>query len=472
MAGEVEKVDISVESRILGNLITSGDLLGKIRSIIDPTLFESPISRIVGQWVLDYYDQMQDAPGKAISDVYIARKDELNQADRELVNAFLRNCSATWKPTNVLYAEKVASEFFQRRSLDRLADSVKGKAGSGNIDGAQRLIAEYVKPELVHSRSVSLLTGTRHIQHAFQNDDEELFSLHGGMNRLVGGPLCRGELVAFMAPKKSGKTWWMIDTAVTALTRGQKVLFISLEMTEDQMTRRFWQHMSGCSRWGEAAPGSAFEDAGDGRWNLVQGERSTNKVDLSDEGIRAVQEKYLSMTEDNLKFRCYPTGTLTLQKLQSELKVIEVFEHFVPDVIVIDYADIMALPPGKEMRHRLDALWMGLKGISNERNILVVTASQTTGRDVIAGRRDADEGNIAEAASKLNHVNRMITINRNNHDKRMGIYRMSCQTIREGKECFDTLVVCSCLEIGRPWMDDRFMSTVNFPNNDPESEAA
>ena len=115
---------------------------------------------------------------------------------------------------------------------------------------------------------------------------------------------------------------------------------------------------------------------------------------------------------------------------------------------------------------------MGLKGISNERNILVVTASQTTGRDVIAGRRDADEGNIAEAASKLNHVNRMITINRNNHDKRMGIYRMSCQTIREGKECFDTLVVCSCLEIGRPWMDDRFMSVVNFPNNDPESDAA
>jgi hypothetical protein len=139
---------------------------------------------------------------------------------------------------------------------------------------------------------------------------------------------------------------------------------------------------------------------------------------------------------------------------------------------VIDYADIMALPPGKEMRHRLDALWMGLKGISNERNILIVTASQTTGRDVISGRRDADEGNIAEAASKLNHVNRMITINRNNHDKRMGIYRMSCQTIRDGKECFDTLVVCSCLEIGRPWMDDRFMSVVNFPNNDPESEAA
>ena len=150
MAGETEKVDISVESRILGELITSGELLGKIRTIVDPTLFESPISHVVGQWVLDYYDRMQDAPGKAISDIFIARGSELNDADRELVHAFLKNCSASWKPTNVKYAEDVASRFFQQRSLDRLSDSLKSKAGSGNIDAAQRLIAEYVKPEVVH----------------------------------------------------------------------------------------------------------------------------------------------------------------------------------------------------------------------------------------------------------------------------------------------------------------------------------
>lgn len=465
MTGEVEKVDISVEPRILGELITSGELLGKIRPIVDPTLFESPISRIVGQWVLDYYDKMQDAPGKAISDIFIARRSELNEADANLVNVFLKNCSASWRPTNVKYAEDVASQFFQQRSIDRLADNIKSKASNGNIDGAQRLIAEYVKPEVVHSRSISLLSGTSHIRHAFQNDDEELFGLRGGMNRLVGGPLCRGELIAFLAPPKSGKTWWMVDTAIVALTRGCKVLFISLEMTEDQMIRRFWESMTGCSRFGGEVEGSAFMDAGDGRYNLVLGTRNTSRIDLSDEGIEAVQKRYLALTDDNLKFRCYPTGTLTLQKLQSELKVIEVFEHFIPDVIVIDYADIMALPPGREKRHQLDALWMGLKGISNERNILVVTASQT-GRETVGGKRDADETNIAEAVSKVNHVNRMITINRSKKDKKMCIYRMSCQTMREGRECFDQLVVSNCLEIGRPWMDDRFMSQVNFPKED------
>ena len=468
MAGEVEKVDISVESRILGNLIMSTELLGRVRQIVDPSLFESPVSRIVGQWVLDYFDRMQCAPEKAITDIYISRRSELSESDAALTHTFLKNCSASWKPTSVKYAEDVSSKFFQQRSLERLCDSLKNKASSGNVEGAQRLIAEYVKPELVHSRSVNLLFGVGPIQHAFQNEDEELFALRGGMNELVGGPLCRGELVAFLAPPKSGKTWWMIDTAIVAMTRGQKVLFISLEMTEEQIVRRFWQSLSGCSRFGEEAPGSAFQQNGQ-KWDLVQGSRSTKKIDLSAETIEGIQRTYLSVSSGDLKVRCYPPRTLTLQKLQSELKLLEVFENFVPDVIVIDYADIMALPSGKERRLQLDELWLGLRNITLDKNNLIVTASQT-GRETVGGRRDANESNIAEAVSKVNHVTRMITINRSKKDKRLGIYRMSCQTLRDGKECFEQLVVCNCLEIGRPWMDDRFMNEVNFPEDSESDE--
>ena len=131
--------------------------------------------------------------------------------------------------------------------------------------------------------------------------------------------------------------------------------------------------------------------------------------------------------------------------MKSELKVLSVFENFVPDVIVLDYADIMALPPGKERRLQLDELWLGLRNITLDMNNLIVTASQT-GRETVGGKRDADESNIAEAV------------------------RMSCQTMRDGRESFDQLVVVNCLEIGRPWMDDKFMNEVNFPRESDSSE--
>lgn len=469
MPGEVERVDISIESRILGNLITSGELLGKVRGIVDPALFESSTARIVGSWVLDYFDRIGEAPGPAISDIYLARRGELSEADSKLVGAFLKNCSASWKPTNIKYAEDMAANFFQANSFRQLVKNLEAKASTGNVEGGQRLIAEYVKPEIVHSKSIDPLKGAAAIRHAFQNEDEELFSLRGGLNRLVGGPLCRGELVSFLAPPKAGKTWWMIDSAITSMTRGLKTLFVSLEMTEDQVMRRFWQSLAGASRFGENSPGSAFVQNGE-KWDLVQGERTTNRVDLTDEGIAAVQKIYRE-TGGELKIRCYPPRTLTLQKLKSELKVLEVFENFVPDVIVIDYADIMALPPGKERRLQLDELWLGLRNISLGMNNLVITASQTN-RETIGGKRDADETNTAECASKVNHVTRMITINRGPKDKKMGIYRMSCQTMRDGRECYEQLVVCYCLEIGRPWMCDRFMNEVNFPKDRGENEAA
>ena len=206
------------------------------------------------------------------------------------------------------------------------------------------------------------------------------------------------------------------------------------------------------------------------KWDVVQGERTTRRVELDSCSIESIQKRYLEFGGD-IKIRCYPPRTLTLQKLKSELKVLAVFENFVPDVIVLDYADIMALPPGKERRLQLDELWLGLRNITLDMNNLIVTASQT-GRETVGGKRDADESNIAEAVSKVNHVSRMVTISRSKRDKQLGIYRMSCQTMRDGRESFDQLVVVNCLEIGRPWMDDKFMNEVNFPreNNNSEEE--
>lgn len=48
-----------------------------------------------------------------------------------------------------------------------------------------------------------------------------------------------GEFVVLAAEKYMGKSWTMIDKALTAARQGEKVLFITKEMTQEAVTRRF-----------------------------------------------------------------------------------------------------------------------------------------------------------------------------------------------------------------------------------------
>jgi len=463
----LKKVDVSIENKVIGYMVTSTPILNEIRNIVDPSHFESPIARIVSGWVIDFYDRTNEAPGKAIADIYMMKKDSISEADAQLVYAFLQNCSEKWQPTNFEYSKKITVDYIQERSMKKLVERLNSKVGT-SIQECQAIIAEYIKPETYHSKSIDILNDSGFVSNAFNEEDEELFVLPGDLGKVTGN-FCRGDFVSFLAPPKRGKTWWMMDLAMTAFLQGCKVLFISLEMTEKQMARRFWQFLSGCSRDGKEADSAYFEPIGEDRWELIPSKYNTIKVDNRIESIEKIQANFKKYSNGGeLKLRRYDTGSLSLRDLKNELKTLEMFENFVPDVIVLDYADIMKMNNTKDKRFSLDELWLGLRGLNMETNSCLITASQA-GRATVTGDKDADESDIAEAVSKLNHVTKMITINQNKEDKKNGVYRLNCNTTRDGGVVYDTAVVTSCLAIGRPYMDCHLLGNVDMGRTKDDS---
>ena len=77
-----EKVEMSVERRVLSNLIMSTPLLAKCFKAGDPSMFESTMSRIVATWVWEFFSRTGDAPGQAITDIYRQRASELKEASK------------------------------------------------------------------------------------------------------------------------------------------------------------------------------------------------------------------------------------------------------------------------------------------------------------------------------------------------------------------------------------------------------
>lgn len=464
---EIKKIDVSVERRLLGNLIMSTRLLSAVQDIADPTLFESRLSRIVGGWVWDYYKKTGEAPSSSISDIYVQRCGELEDADSAMVSEFLRSASDEWKPTNEKYSEEMALRYFRRRSVKRLSDELARVADNDDPAIAEKLVADYVKPDVHQSSGVSLLDAadSSKIAYAFDNEEEALFNFPDELGYVVGDFIV-GDFIVFIAPPKRGKTWWLISTAINALLQGCNVLFVSLEMSEEQMVRRFWQYLSGCSRNGETVALPYFEDTEDGRSTIVDSEVETAKIDTSSQAIKKIQQKVSMLSRGaRIKLVNHPTGTYSVRDLRAELKNLEVYENFVPNVIVLDYADIMRHSSGDDERSRINETYKALRGLASERKCVLATASQT-GRETVGGMKDAREGNVSEDIRKVAHCTKMITINQNEKEAERNLYRISCATTRDGAVVHDQVVCTSCLAIGRPFIETRLLSRIDAVSAD------
>jgi hypothetical protein len=163
--------------------------------------------------------------------------------------------------------------------------------------------------------------------------------------------------------------------------------------------------------------------------------------------VREFFEKY----RRRFRLATYAADTLTVGEIVSCCDEWERQSGFVPDVVVVDYADLMAAPDVREFRHRQDAIWKGLRGLSQKRHALVVTATQA----------DADSykssllkmGNFSEDKRKLGHVTAMWGLNQDpsGREKDMGILRVNELVVREGASSVNNVVtVLQDLRAGRP----------------------
>jgi len=148
----------------------------------------------------------------------------------------------------------------------------------------------------------------------------------------------------------------------------------------------------------------------------------------------------------------YPADTLSVDDIDRQLAMLEAFEGFVPDVVIIDYADILAGEKGVEKRIQEDTKWKRMRKLSQDWKCLVLVATQA---DVQAHmKRSQSMLNFSESKTKYAHVNGMIALNQTPEEKRKGIMRWAWLVLRKGG--FDVqreVTVTQCLEIARPILD-------------------
>ena len=471
-----EKLNTLSERDILIGLITSEKFCREICPILNPRLLEIEYARTVAGWIKDFYNNFKKAPGKDIIKLYRARCEEINDEDlQDNILTFVEKVCRDFeniKNFNNEFALQQAVLYLKGRSLKNLNEDIDAYLTSGDIVKAENIITKYKSVEKNSGKAVSLLYNSESIVNSFTQEDELLFKFPGAYGAVVGD-VHREDFISYLAPMKRGKSFALIDAGVVSIQNRLKVLHVSMEMSEQQMLKRYWTSLTGqLNKDRDDINYPYFEktDTSSKRcWKIKNKIISRKAVSIAEIEKKQKSLKRLFRGGD-IRIYAVPAYNLTVEQLDLELDRLEQQEGFVPDVIIVDYADIMTpSDKGNDYRNQLDGIWKRLRGLAQKRKCVVFTASQS-GRASI--NKDADSKDIAEDIRKLAHITSMVSLNQTRQEKKAGILRLKQLALREGEAEFREAVCTQCLSIGRIVTDSHFDDEVIIDIDEGEEQKA
>lgn len=496
--------DPSVEERVLTGVIMSDRMCREVLPILKGDYFSSKVSGIIYKWCRSYFEDYQKAPGATIQDIYQIERSNYSEEERELVASFLDRLSSKFEADNVINEDfyiDTGKEFIRKRALEAVTDQLGSLLKLDRLDEAEEALRSYKGIAKTVSPWYNPLDESEIIQYFIDENMQSnaLFRFPGALGDLMGD-IERNSLFAVLAPTKRGKTFWLQEFAVQTFMERIPTVFFSLEMNSHRLKRRLYRRITSLGDRDGAFIYPCFDCARNQDGTCTSPKR-TNDVRLLDgSGLKpefSVELNYRPCTAcrgvngefvpdtwftvirkdgrltrktagkvlknvgriygDRLRYISFPAFSANIREIRSAIDHLIYLEEFVPSVIVIDYADILAPEDSRVTgRDRLDMTWKTLKNLADSYNALVVTASQSNRASF--DKKNVTQTDIADDIRKVAHVDGMIALNQLEEEKRRGIMRVSYIAGRD--HSFDqrkSCVVLQQLDLGQTLLDSEFM---------------
>lgn len=354
------------------------------------------------------------------------------------------------------------------------------------------------------------------IDRAFNETGQRVVTFPGALGDMWNEHLIRGGFFTFLAPEKRGKSFMLMEIALRAIRQKSNVaFFVAGDMTEAQVLRRIciyiarrsdkekycqerlravgdcvYNQLDACQRQDRNCDHGIFdvdletfidqihrfvtidvlrrkyEEFPDYETckaygcNKRRGSVFLEKVKrtrpLTAKQAKKEVRKFFKKYKRRFKLITYPAGTLTVPEMRRCLDSWERNDGFVADLVVVDYADLLSADDGKisEFRHRQDHIWKNLRALTQEKHVLLLTATQADAESYKKGRLSLS--NFSEDKRKLAHVTAQYGLNQdpNGREKKLGILRINEIVVREGEFSSDNEVtVLQDLAICRPFLE-------------------
>lgn len=417
---------------------------------------------------------------------------------------------------NASYLIDQTTTYLSERYLEEHSKQIQLLLDQGELLEAQKLANEYkpISQNIGGTLNLNDPVVLEKIEQAFIQEYQPVVSFPGTLGEMWNKQMVRGGFVAFMASEKRGKSYLLLEIAVRASKQGSKVAFFQAgDMTEGQQLRRLCVHRTK-QPINELHPAKKYIPVKDCIHNQSdtcdKDERECDHGIFTEKELRGMEagiRKKVTMDMLREKFKTNPdykpctncrewkekplgtvwlkaidpkpityrdgqdaikkffidkgrrfklsthaNNTLTGKEILTLLDLWEKQDDFVPDLILIDYADLLVADT-REFRHSQNEIWKSLRGLSQMKHCLVITATQADARSYTQERLNL--GNFSEDKRKYAHVTAMYGLNQDpdGREKELGIMRINELVVREAEFYSTTEVhVLQNLNIGQPYL--------------------
>ena len=243
---------------------------------------------------------------------------------------------------------------------------------------------------------------------------------------LAGGGLARGEIGAAIGLPGTGKSIFLVNSALANLHRGKKVLYLSLEINDDKCAERFDAQFANPNPYGGGNTGITTK----------------NLYERKDEVFESLQA-YVSEKDDSklMIIKQFPGGVMGLTELRAYYSQLGM-SGFNPDLVVIDYVGEMKDYPGMPEWQSRQKIVRDLRSFAVEMNVCVLTAMQVDAKSREAVRLGGviDDDNLADSKGQNRPLDALWSINQLNDERECNLARIFVIKHRDGKGRFNVHV--------------------------------
>ena len=346
-----------MEELILQNLITDSDYFGKVFGYLDKKHFYSFENIEIFSELKTMFQEYDNKPTARELGIRLKTSPRIKKDHKESVLNKFKEILTSEPQKNKTFLLAETEKYIQKVELsEAILKSVdiinKGEAFQPVIGLIEKAI----------SINFNYDTG---LDYTSEYSDEKLFEYYRQgfqglttgvptLDALLGGGFRAKTLNIVAAPSHGGKSVFLVSVAAAQLLKKKNVLYLTLEMSEEEIARRI--------------------DA-----NLIH--HSANEMNAFTFEEYKKKKDEIRKYAGKLKIKEYPSGYLNTLRLESLLVELENEDDFIPDVIVIDYLTLMAssrttLAQAGNNYSYYKNVSEELHGFSKKYNLPIVSAAQ------------------------------------------------------------------------------------------------